>query len=132
MISKFLANRLKKFLPSFISEEQSAFDLLMTCITSVTLKINSEVGRNIVPTRGIKQREPISPYVFILAAKALSTSIKASVREGKLSGIKVKLSHTFTWVRDRVIKKLSGWKENFLSHVGKDVLTKSLIQVMPT
>lgn len=33
---------------------------------------------------------------------------------------------------DRVTKKWSGWKENFLSNAGKEILLKLVIKVIPT
>ena len=34
-------------------------------------------------------------------------------------------------LKDRVWKKLQGWKEKFLSKVGKEILIKSVIQAIP-
>ena len=38
----------------------------------------------------------------------------------------------FNFVQDRVWKKLKGWKEKFLSTVGREVLIKSVVQAVPT
>ncbi|KAL5551512.1 hypothetical protein UlMin_001688 [Ulmus minor] len=38
----------------------------------------------------------------------------------------------FGYIRDWVVKKLQGWKEHLFSQGGKEVLLKSIIQVIPT
>lgn len=39
---------------------------------------------------------------------------------------------SFIYLKERVWRKLQGWKEKILSHVGKKVLIKSVIQAIPT
>ena len=39
---------------------------------------------------------------------------------------------TFSYLKDRVWKKLQGWKGMLLSRVGKEVLIKAVIQAIPT
>lgn len=36
------------------------------------------------------------------------------------------------WVKDRIMSKIKGWKENLLNQAGKEVLIKSIIQAVPT
>lgn len=74
----------------------------MTCTKTVSYAalINERPGRIFKPTRGILQRDPISPYLFLLCAKAFSALLSKAESEGNINGIKVArgcqpLSHQF-------------------------------------
>ena len=74
----------------------------MQCITTVSyaIKINGRPRGRIIPSRGIRQGDPLSPYLFLLCAEGLSALIKASVCNGSMEGIAIcrggpKLSHLF-------------------------------------
>lgn len=150
IFSKVLANRLKKILPSIITEYQSAFTksrlisdnilvafeslhsmqrhtgkddymaikldmskaydrvewvyleavtrkmgfverwvrLMMTCITSVSysILINGEPKGMVVPTRGIRQGDPLSPFLFLLCTEGLNGLISQAANQGDIKG----------------------------------------------
>ena len=74
----------------------------MQCISSVTyvVHINGKPSGHIIPTRGPRQGDPLSPYLFLLCAEGLSTLIKKTTVDGLLEGIFVSrggpcLSHLF-------------------------------------
>ena len=149
--SKVLANRLKKFLPSLITEHQSAFakdrlildnimvafetlhhmkhhnsgkhgymaikldiskaydriewvyleklmekmgfcarwvTLMMSCVKTVSysIMVNGEPTEMIHPNRGIRQGDPLSPFLFLLCTEGLHALIKHSARNGDIKG----------------------------------------------
>lgn len=53
--------------------------LVMRCVTSASfsIKVNGVLTSAFSPTRGIRQGDPISPYLFLLCAKGLSSLLKS-------------------------------------------------------
>jgi hypothetical protein len=165
LISKVLANRLKKVLPLIISPTQSAFvpgrlitdnilvafeamhtmdrkmtgregymalkldmskaydrvewsfleevmrklgfasrwiQLTMICVKTVTYSvlIHGKPYGKIVPTRGIRQGDPLSPYLFIMCAEGLSSLLQKAESERWITGLPItrggmRLNHLF-------------------------------------
>lgn len=65
--------------------------LLMTCVRSVSysILINGQPHGHIIPTRGLRQGDPLSPYFFILCAEAMSSLLHFKERSGLLSEIPI-------------------------------------------
>ena len=63
----------------------------MNMVSSVSFAVmfNGVKSEVFKPSRGIRQGDPISPYLFLLAAKGLSCLLKSQNQSSQLSGIKV-------------------------------------------
>lgn len=63
---------------------------VMRCVTNVryAVWINGELSECFVPTRGLRQGDPISPYLFLLCAEGLSCLMKEKEQGGILRGVK--------------------------------------------
>ncbi|XP_057416032.1 uncharacterized protein LOC130710699 [Lotus japonicus] len=199
-------------------------ELILRCITSVryAILLNGEPQDWFCPQRGLRQGDPISPYLFILCAEVFAGLIEEQVALGNLHGVRIargapQISHLFfaddsllfmranlmeadqilatikkyevasgqrvnfdktelsfsqnvpqqlsslirnrmevkavdtherylglptiigrskkaifSSVQERLVRKLKGWKEKFLSRAGKEVLLKAVAQAIPT
>ena len=77
-------------------------NLIMQCLTSSSMQVlwNGKPSSTFKPQRGIRQGDPLSPYIFVLCMERLSHMITAAVSQGDWKPIKmgrrgVPLSHLF-------------------------------------
>jgi len=70
---------------------QSWINIVMGMVQSVSFSVlfNGEKLEKFIPTRGIRQGDPISPYLFLSAAKGLSCLLKPSSQSSAFEGVKV-------------------------------------------
>lgn len=75
---------------------------IMNCVTTVRyqVQVNSNLYESVKLDRGLRQGDPISPYLFILCVKWLSRKIKFYQDSNRLKDIKVcrgapAISHPF-------------------------------------
>ncbi|KAL9419176.1 hypothetical protein AB3S75_037018 [Citrus x aurantiifolia] len=63
----------------------------MECVTSARMSIlwNGEATAEFVPRRGIRQGDPLSPYIFVLCIERLSHGITQAVRDGSWKPIRL-------------------------------------------
>ena len=63
---------------------------MMMCMTTISysMLINGEPKGRIVPTRGLRQGDPISPYLFLLCAEGLSAMLQRNEGGEILRGVK--------------------------------------------
>lgn len=65
---------------------------VMECITTITygINVNRKCAGEIKPKRGIRQGDPLSPYLFILVADVMSLMMSNAVTEGRIRGIRMR------------------------------------------
>ncbi|XP_073121701.1 uncharacterized protein [Henckelia pumila] len=71
--------------------QQTWVDFVMKCVSLVRYKVvhnGYEIGP-IIPKRGLRQGDPLSPYLFLICTEGLSSLILAEMRSGNIHGIKV-------------------------------------------
>ena len=75
---------------------------MMECITTVTysILINGTPTGIICPNRGLRQGNPLSPYLFLLCTEGLHGLISQAASEGHIRGISIcrsgpRLTHLF-------------------------------------
>jgi hypothetical protein len=63
---------------------------VMRCVTCVryAVRVNGELTEPVVPSRGIRQGDPISPYLFLLCTEGLSSLLQQKEGRGELYGIR--------------------------------------------
>lgn len=66
-------------------------NLIMLYVKSVSFSIliDGMSKGPIVPSRGLRQGDPLSPYIFLLRIEGLVSLLKQSALEGGLRGIRV-------------------------------------------
>uniref|UniRef100_A0A8R7TID6 Reverse transcriptase domain-containing protein n=1 Tax=Triticum urartu TaxID=4572 RepID=A0A8R7TID6_TRIUA len=96
---------------------RSWVDLIMKCVTTVRyqIKVNGQLTVQFCPSRGLRQGDPASPYLFVICAEGLSALLHAAEREGRISGVKVcpaapVVSHLF-FADDSIIMLKSNQEE---------------------
>ena len=100
--------------------EEKWVTLVMQCLSTVTyaIKINGVPKGHIIPSRGLCQGDPLSPYLFLLCAEGLSAMLHQAVQEKRLRGVSIcrrgpKISHLF-FADDSLIfgraTEARGWK----------------------
>ena len=61
---------------------------MMGCVTTPTFSIliNGKAYGNINPTRGIRQGDPLSPYLFLLCAEEFTSLLQRAELDGRIKG----------------------------------------------
>ncbi|KAM6583118.1 hypothetical protein CsatB_010120 [Cannabis sativa] len=66
-------------------------NLVMKSVTSATLSfnLNGAVKGFVIPKRGLRQGDPLSPYLFLICSKGLSALLKHEETMGHLKGLSI-------------------------------------------
>lgn len=65
--------------------------LVMKCVSTVSYRfnVNGDISDVVIPGRGLRQVDPISPYLFLLCAEGLSAMLIKTDEENRIKGIKL-------------------------------------------
>ncbi|KAL9681142.1 hypothetical protein QQ045_012923 [Rhodiola kirilowii] len=65
--------------------------MVMICIKTVSyaVRVNDLVTEEVKPGRGIRQGDPLSPFLFLICSEWLNLKIKEYQRKCKLNGVKI-------------------------------------------
>ena len=76
--------------------------LIMACVTTVSyaIMVNGEPHGYVKPQRGLRQGDPLSPYLFLLCAEGLLVLLRKAERDSLIRGISIcrrapRISHLF-------------------------------------
>ena len=66
-------------------------ELIMECVSSVRYRVryNSQEIDTFIPSGGIRQGDPLSPYLFLICAEGLSSMLQYEEEVGGIDGIRV-------------------------------------------
>ena len=74
----------------------------MTCVRTIkcSVIINGQAYSEIIPSQGLRQGDPLSPYFFILYAEGLSSALWRNEWNGGITGLPItqggtRLNHLF-------------------------------------
>ena len=122
------------FLEQFLLKlgfQDSWVELIMECITSVSYSIlvNGEPMGMITPLRGLRQGDPLSPYLFLFCVEGLNALLSGVASRGEIHGFSIsrngpKLTHLF-FADDCMIFPDPPWRNviKFRSYLGTGVVT---------
>ncbi|GJY53364.1 RNA-directed DNA polymerase, eukaryota, reverse transcriptase zinc-binding domain protein [Tanacetum coccineum] len=148
IIAMILANRLSKVIDKIVSNEQSAFSVgpfdsiswnyldhildslgfglkwrswIKTCLSSsrASILVNGSPTSEFSINRGLRQGDPLSPFLFILVMEGLHNAFADAVGNGLISGININnssinISHLF-FADDVIIT--TGWNARDLENI---------------
>ncbi|KAK8618177.1 hypothetical protein V6N13_116045 [Hibiscus sabdariffa] len=71
------------FAPSWV-------DLIMRCVSSVSsrVRVRGALSEAFHPQRGLRQGDPLSPFLFLFCSEGLSATLTAAQQEGHLPGVR--------------------------------------------
>ena len=74
-----------------LSFDQKSVNIIHQCISNVNfiLLLNGCKSASFSPSRGVRQRDSLSPYLFILCSEILARMINKEVATSSINGVKL-------------------------------------------
>ncbi|XP_040971314.1 uncharacterized protein [Gossypium hirsutum] len=71
--------------------DQKWVDAIMECVTSVSysVAINGQIGEKFFPSRGLRQGDPLSQFLFLVCGEGLSSLLRLAMNGSLLKEVKV-------------------------------------------
>ncbi|KAH9762494.1 hypothetical protein KPL70_000832 [Citrus sinensis] len=132
IIIKIMTNRLKEVLPHLIGPTQAIFIPRRHITENIVIaRENGELTKSFIPSRGIRQGDPISPYIFMLCIDKLRHGINQAVREGRWKPIKlarqvIPITHVF-FIDDLLLLVIKDVLNSFCVSFGENVSTSKIL-----
>ena len=66
-------------------------DRVMRCVStpSFSVWINGKTYGNVIPSRGLRQGDPLSPYLFLICAEGFTSLLAKAELDGRLLGVAI-------------------------------------------
>ena len=99
-------------------------NLMMQCVSTVSYKIrvNGVLTENINPSRGLRQGDPLSPYLFLICAEGFSSLLNEPERAGHIEGLTIcvdapSITHLLFADDSLLLLKVNDRNAHYLQHV---------------
>ena len=105
----------------------------MRCVSTAffSILLNGQLSRKFLPSRGLRQGDPLSPFLFILCAEGLSTLLRDAEAKKEIHGVKigkkvVPISHLFFFLLMTVYyllkQMMKKWRKFLISFLSMKLL----------
>nr|GEX94549.1 hypothetical protein [Tanacetum cinerariifolium] len=114
---------------SYLSFSLTWRSWIKACLESsrTSVLINGSPTSEFNVRRGLRQGDPLSPFLFIIIMEGLHVAISDSTRQGLIRGCNMSLITNWKSLIDKFKGKLSTWKANMLSFGGRLTLIKFIL-----